>query len=138
MEIAKDLKILLVDDNRVNQRLAIFSFAQIGVKCDIAFDGKDAFEKYQLTEYDLIFMDVQMPVMDGLESTKLIRLYEKESGRLHCARIVALTGSESVENKAACLEAGMDDFVEKPIRVDWLSKYFSEFCDNIEHPISNV
>lgn len=138
MEIDKDLKILLVDDNRVNQRLAIFSFAQIGVKCDIAFDGKDAFEKCQLTEYDLVFMDVQMPVMDGLESTKLIRLFEKEHGRLHRARIVALTGSESAENMEACFEAGMDDFVEKPIRVEWLSKYLSEFCDNIKDRISNV
>ena len=126
MEILKDLKILLVDDNKVNQRLAILIFSQIGLKCDIASDGKEALEMYQQKEYDLIFMDMQMPVMDGLESTKLIRAFEKDSETLHRALIIALTGSELIENKEACLEVGMDDFIEKPIRAEKLNKFVSQ------------
>lgn len=127
MEISNVLKILLVDDNRVNQRLATFVFAKAGVKCDIASDGMDAFEKYKKNAYDLIFMDVQMPVMNGLESTMLIRAYEKDSGTAHRAKIIALTGSDCLGNRDSCHEAGMDDFFEKPIRFEWLSNYLSTF-----------
>lgn len=126
MEILKDLKILVVDDNKVNQRLAILVFSQIGLKCDIASDGKEALEMYQQKEYDLIFMDVQMPVMDGLESTKLIRAFEKDSETLHRALIIALTGSELIENKETCFEVGMDDFIEKPIRAENLNTFVSQ------------
>jgi CheY-like chemotaxis protein len=125
MEILKDLKILLVDDNKVNQRLGILIFSQLGLKCDVASDGKEALEMVQQKEYDLIFMDMQMPVMDGLESTKLIRAFEKDSETLHRALIIALTGSELIENKEACLEVGMDDFIEKPIRAEKLNKFVS-------------
>jgi len=126
MEILKDLKILVVDDNKVNQRLAILLFRQIGFVCDVASDGKEAFELYQQKDYHLIFMDLQMPVMDGLESTKLIRAYESEAETLHRAKIIALTGSELMENKETCLEVGMDDFIEKPIHAEKLNKFVSQ------------
>lgn len=126
MEISKGLKILLVDDNKVNQRLAILIFSQIGLKCDVASDGKEAFEMYQQKEYDLIFMDLQMPVMDGLESTKLIRAFETDSETLHRAIIIALSGSEFLENRVECIEVGMDDFIGKPIRAEKLNKFVSQ------------
>jgi CheY-like chemotaxis protein len=126
MEILKNLKILLVDDNKVNQRLAIIIFRQMGLICDVASDGKEAFEMVQQKEYDLIFMDLQMPVMDGLESTKLIRAFETDSETLHRSIIIALSGSELQENKAECLEVGMDDFIEKPIRAEKLNKFVSQ------------
>lgn len=129
MEILKNLNILLVDDNKVNQRLAMFIFRQLKFKCDIASDGKEAFEMYQQKRYDLIFMDIQMPVMDGLESTQLIRTFEKDSETLHRAVIVALTGSELSENKDACSEIGMDGFIEKPIRVESLREYISKLIN---------
>ena len=123
------LKILLAEDNSVNQRLMALILSQLRMKIDIASDGKEAFEMYQQKAYDLIFMDVQMPVMDGLESTKLIREFEQSSGTLHRALIVALTGSELAENKDLCLEIGMDDFIEKPIRVEMLQKYISKLVE---------
>jgi CheY-like chemotaxis protein len=126
MKILKDLKVLLVDDNKVNQRLAKLIFSQIGLKCDVASDGKEAFEMVQQKGYDLIFMDLQMPVMDGLESTKLIRAFETDSETLHRAIIIALSGSELHENKAECLEVGMDDFIEKPIHAEKLNKFVSQ------------
>lgn len=125
MEILRDLKILLVDDNKINQRVSKLTFSQVGLKCDIASDGKEAFEMHKVKLYDLIFMDMQMPVMDGLESTRLIREFEKDSETLDRVIIVALTGSELAEKKEACIEAGMDDFIEKPIRIEWLHKYIS-------------
>lgn len=123
MEILKDLKILVVDDNEVNQRLAILIFRKMGFKCDVSSDGKEAFEMYQKKAYDLIFMDLQMPVMDGLESTKLIRAFENDSESLKRATIIALTGSELQENRDSCIEVGMDDFIEKPMRVETLNKF---------------
>jgi len=126
MEILKEPKILLVDDNKVNQRLAILIFHQIGFQCDVASDGKEAFEMVQQKRYDLIFMDLQMPVMDGLESTKLIRAFEADSKTLHRTIIIALSGSELQENKEECLKVGMDDFIEKPIRAEKLNKFVSQ------------
>ncbi|BBE19688.1 multi-sensor hybrid histidine kinase [Aquipluma nitroreducens] len=123
MEILKDLKILVVDDNEVNQRLAILIFRKMGFKCDVSSDGKEAFEMYQKKAYDLIFMDLQMPVMGGLESTKLIRAFETDSETLKRATIIALTGSELQENRESCIEVGMDDFIEKPMRVETLNKF---------------
>lgn len=127
MEILKDLKILVVDDNEVNQRLAIILFRKMGFKCDVSSDGKEAFEMYQKKAYDLIFMDLQMPAMGGLESTKLIRAFENDTKAPNRATIIALTGSELQENKEACLEAGMDDLIEKPVRVEKLNKFISLF-----------
>ena len=123
MEILKDLKILVVDDNEVNQRLAILIFRKMGFKCDVSSDGKEAFEMYQKKAYDLIFMDLQMPVMGGLESTKLIRAFENDSETLKRATIIALTGSELQENRESCIEVGMDDFIEKPMRVETLNQF---------------
>jgi len=129
MRSPEDLKILLAEDNAVNQRLMTLILSQLRMKIDVAADGKEAFEMYQQKAYDLIFMDVQMPVMDGLESTKLIREFEQTSGNIHRSLIVALTGSELAENRGLCLEVGMDDFIEKPIRIEMLHKYVSKLVE---------
>lgn len=120
MKLPADLTILLVEDNHINQRLAVLTLNVLALKCDVASNGREAFEMYQQKKYDLILMDMQMPVMNGVESTKIIRAFEKESGSSHRAFIVALTGSEPSEMKDICIEAGMDDFIEKPIRTEWL------------------
>lgn len=127
MHAQKELKILLVEDNKINQRLATITFNQLELKCDIASNGKEAFEMYQQNEYDLILMDLQMPVMNGLEATRLIRVFEKESDLQHRVFIVALTASEISEKKEECREAGMDDFMEKPIRGNMLHTLISQF-----------
>lgn len=134
MDLPVDLKILLVEDNPINQRVAVLTFNQLRLKCDIASNGKEAFDKYQVIPYDLIFMDLQMPVMDGLQSAKLIRSFEKASKDLHKAVIIALTGNETTENKALCIEAGMDDFMEKPIRIESLRENISSFLKNSGFP----
>lgn len=123
MRSPEDLKILLAEDNAVNQRLMKLLLSQMKIEVDVASDGKEAFEMYKQKAYDLIFMDVQMPVLDGVESTKLIRELEQTSGSLHRVFIIALTGSELDQYKDSCFEVGMDDFIEKPIRLEMLHKH---------------
>ncbi len=127
MGLPADLKILLVDDNPLNQRVAVLTFNQLKLKCDIASNGKEAFEKHQQMPYDIIFMDLQMPVLDGIESAKLIRKFEQESERSEKVVIIALSGNEHADNRNMCIEVGMDDFMEKPIRIESLQAYISRF-----------
>lgn len=129
MRPPESLKILLAEDNPVNQRLMKLILSQLKVKVDVASNGKEAFEMYQQKSYDLILMDVQMPVLNGVESTKLIREFEQTSGSLHRALIVALTGSDVDEHKDLCFEIGMDGFIEKPIRIEMLQKYISKLIE---------
>ncbi len=128
MKQTEDLKILVAEDNQINQRLAILVFKQLGLLCDIASNGKIALEMYQQKHYDLILMDMHMPVMGGVESTELIRSYEKELNNGHSAFIVALTGSDLNETKEDCLNAGMDEFKEKPLRTEWLRTLIAGIC----------
>lgn len=125
MKQPKDLKILIAEDNKINQRLAVLTFKQMGLLCDIASNGKIAYEMYQQKEYDLILMDMHMPVMNGLESTQMIRAFEKITELTHRTFIVALTGSEIDDMKEACFSAGMDEFLEKPVLTERLLKLIS-------------
>jgi len=116
MEEIKKMKILLAEDNWINQRIAILTFRQMSLSIDIASNGQDALEMYRQNKYDLIIMDLQMPVMDGLEASRQIRIFEKESGSLQHVYIVALTANVMSEMKEDCISAGMDDFMEKPFK----------------------
>lgn len=127
MRDIKELKILLAEDNRINQRIAVLTFKQLGVSIDIASNGEEAYSKYCKHQYDLILMDVQMPEMDGLEATRQIRSFEKDTNLPHRAIIVALTGSESTEKRDVCLEAGMNDYMEKPIQEKLLRSLIAKF-----------
>ena len=127
MRELKELKILVAEDNRINQRIAILTFKQLGVSIDIALNGLEALEMYRKKQYDLILMDMQMPEMDGLEATSEIRTFELESKMSRRAVIVALTGSEPTEKRDVCLEAGMNDYMEKPIQEKLLRSLISKF-----------
>ena len=112
----KQLNILLAEDNPVNQKLAEKMFTKSGHKVTVAGNGKEAFQIYSDSpeKIDLIFMDVQMPEMDGLESTRAIRGFEKEKDVTRVA-IVAMTGQAMDGDREKCLETGMDDYITKPI-----------------------
>lgn len=128
MEFPNHLKILLAEDNKINQRLAALIFKQLGATCDVASDGEEAAHRYAEEPYDLILMDLKMPVMDGLESSRTIREMEKKSGNGHRAVIIALSASEPSDVISTCKESGMDDYMEKPIQgnklLDIVSRYF--------------
>jgi len=109
------LRILLVEDNRVNQKLALRLLSQMGYRADVASNGLEGVESVGRQRYDVVLMDVQMPEMDGLEATRRIR----QSDRLQ-PRIIAMTANAMEGDRDACLGAGMDDYVSKPIRVQEL------------------
>lgn len=136
MGAQKELKILLAEDNKINQHLATFTFIQLELKFDIASNGKEALKMYQQNKYDLILMDMHMPEMDGLEATRLIRAFETESGMQHRVIIVALTASMVSDKMEECFEAGMDDFMEKPIHKNMLRKLISRFWKSLSQMIS--
>lgn len=115
----KDLlkwNILLAEDNWINQRIATLTFAKMGISIKIASNGQVALDMYRENAYDLIIMDLQMPVMDGMEATRQIRAFEQESNSAHRVYIVALTANVISDIKEECMLAGMDDFMEKPFQ----------------------
>jgi GAF domain-containing protein/CheY-like chemotaxis protein len=112
------LRILLAEDNAVNQKLALRLLQRMGQQADIVEDGEAAVEALETTDYDLILMDVQMPRLDGLEATR--RLRARWPGRP--LRIVGLTANAMAGDREECLAAGMDDYVSKPIRPEELAR----------------
>jgi CheY-like chemotaxis protein len=111
------LRILLAEDNAVNQKLALKLLSQMGYRADVAGNGLEAIEAIERQKYDLVLMDVQMPEMDGLESSRQICSRWPRGER---PRIVAMTANAMQGDRERCLEAGMDDYVSKPVRVDEL------------------
>jgi signal transduction histidine kinase/ActR/RegA family two-component response regulator len=110
-------RILLVEDNPVNHRLAILQLQKLGYEAASAFNGLDAIAATSKDTYELVFMDCQMPEMDGLTATRAIRASERHRGVDH-VRIVAMTANARPEDREACLEAGMNDYIAKPVRLD--------------------
>jgi CheY-like chemotaxis protein len=115
---APALRILLAEDNEINREIACALLERLGLQADVAEDGQSALDKVRAGSYDLVLMDVRMPRMDGLESTRRIR-------SLALARqphVVALTANAYEEDRQECLAAGMDDFLAKPYRLDDLAR----------------
>jgi PAS domain S-box-containing protein len=111
------LRILLVEDHPTNQKLALAILARLGYRADVAANGLEAVEALERQSYEVILMDMQMPEMDGLEATRHIR---QRRPRQQGPRIIAMTANAMQGDREACLAAGMDDYVSKPIRVEEL------------------
>src|SRR6516162_643815 len=120
----RSLRVLLAEDNPVNQTLAMRILERLGHKAQVANNGKEALERAQEEEFDVILMDVQMPEMDGLEATMAIR--EAEAGSRKHVPIVAMTAHAMKGDREKCLSAGMDRYLSKPIRIDELKQAMSE------------
>jgi len=111
------LRILLAEDHITNQKLAIYTLEKLGYRADVASNGLEALDALKRQDYDVILMDMQMPEMDGLEATRLIR---GRSAGFHQPRIIAMTANVTTDDRQACLDAGMDDYLAKPIRIEEL------------------
>jgi CheY-like chemotaxis protein len=110
---AEPKRVLVAEDNPVNQRVAQLMLSKLGHKVDIVGDGASAVRATEVSSYDVILMDVQMPQMDGLEATRRIRANSRNGRQPH---IVAMTASALVEDREACAEAGMEAYLTKPVR----------------------
>ncbi len=108
----KDLRILMVEDNLINQKITLLTLKPLVSLIDTAADGMEALEKFASNSYDLILMDITMPVMDGLIAAEKIRALESASNT-HTP-IIAITANAMIGDKEKCLSAGMDDYISKP------------------------
>jgi len=112
--VDNQLSILLAEDDLISRRLIKILIEKFGHKVFVVENGRKAFEAYQTNQYDLILMDIQMPLMDGLECTKKIREFEQQINRSRVT-IIAVTAHAMIGDKEKCLNAGMDDYITKPI-----------------------
>lgn len=125
-----DIQILLAEDNTDNQNLIIHFLKKIGLTCDIADNGEISVEMAQKKEYDIILMDVQMPVMDGLTATRKI-LENASTGDNKTPVIVALTANAMVEDREACYQAGMKFYLSKPLRPALFSQTITDIITGV-------
>jgi signal transduction histidine kinase/ActR/RegA family two-component response regulator len=118
-------RVLLAEDNAVNSRVATHMLKKLGCHVDVAANGKEAVDMLEMLPYDLIMMDCQMPTMDGYEATQEIRRTQGERKRIP---IIALTANAMEGDKERCLQAGMDDYIGKPIQVDNLREILQRWA----------
>ena len=133
------LRILLVEDYPANRKLALKLLERLGYGADVAENGVEALAKIERQDYDLVLMDQQMPELDGLEATRRIRAREQARG-LPGVHIVAMTANAIQGDREACIAAGMDDYVSKPIRVEALVEAISKVqphTDSSDTPVSH-
>ncbi len=124
-------RVLLVEDNTVNQKVAGRLLEKLRCRVDLAANGKEALEMWERLPYDLIFMDCQMPEMDGLEATRAIR--QREGSRVRIP-IVAMTANAMQGDRELCLESGMDDYLSKPVKSTDLQSMLESWagcCDEV-------
>ena len=122
----KRAKVLVVEDNIVNQKLALRMLEKRGCRVDIAANGREAVNASARMAYDCIFMDCQMPEMDGFEATAAIRAHEVQTG--NHVPIIAMTANAMQGDRERCLEAGMDDYISKPVRSEALEAVLQKWA----------
>ena len=120
-----DIRLLLVEDNVLNQKLIFLTLSKYGFNIDVANNGKEALDKLKENSYDLILMDLMMPVMDGLEATRLIR--QQEKGKAQKNIIIGLTANTYDADRDKCIRGGMDEYMAKPFDIEQFSKIVRSF-----------
>jgi signal transduction histidine kinase/CheY-like chemotaxis protein len=125
----KTLNILLAEDNKINQKVAMKTLESFGHNVVLAENGNQALDKFKTGNYDIVLMDVEMPELDGIEATRMIRKMEMEGilagNAKKRVKIVALTASTTKEDRERCLASGMDDYISKPFRQSELARALS-------------
>ncbi len=127
-------RILLADDNDINRLLARKLFERLGYTIESVGDGREAYEQVKEKEFDIVFMDMQMPEWDGIQATKKIR---SEADSMHQPVIIAMTAFAGKEDKDACKEAGMDDYISKPVTLDDIEQMLLKWTPDHVKTIKN-
>ena len=126
----RNLKILIVDDNAINRKVAEMTLSKLGHATELAVNGREAYNKYLTDKYDLILMDVHMPEMDGLETTSMIRKYELNHPGMPIIPIIAMTAAAMKGDKERFLESGMNDYISKPFKIIDIEKVILKHCSS--------
>jgi CheY-like chemotaxis protein len=131
-----NLNALVVEDNPINGKMMKYTLKNFGIECDIAENGLIGYEMRKKNSYDIIFMDINMPIMDGVEATQAILKYERENSLKHIP-IIAVTANAMYRDREQFLADGMDEYVPKPVDLDFfiniLKKFFSNEKDSDEN-----
>ncbi|MDX9945589.1 MAG: ATP-binding protein, partial [Azonexus sp.] len=130
LTIASDYRVLVVDDDPINREVAVELLASLGIQADIAVDGEDACKIIPQGHYTLVFMDMQMPVLDGLAATTRLR----SNPALADLPIIAMTANAFAEDRARCLAAGMNDFLSKPVESSTLVSLLLKWHPQVAQP----
>ncbi len=123
------LKILLAEDSLINQKVALNQLKNLGYSADVAVNGQEVLNLMQHIQYDLILMDCQMPILDGYKTTQAIRQLPQQPNQVV---IIAMTANAMPEDRVRCLEAGMDDYMSKPVRKEDLAAKLSQWAEVIQ------
>jgi signal transduction histidine kinase/CheY-like chemotaxis protein len=123
--VAAGLRVLLAEDNVVNQKVGVSILAKLGVRADVAANGHEAVQMLKTLPYDVVFMDCQMPEMDGYEATREVRLRENSGRR---TVVIAMTADALSGARDRCLAAGMDDYIAKPIKPSDIAGALQKWC----------
>lgn len=126
-----EAKILVVEDSELNQKLVLKILEKHGLKADIANNGQEAIDAFKFKKYDLIFMDCQMPILNGYDATKQIREIENESKNLHTP-IIAMTANALAKDEIKCYEIGMDAYISKPVNVNELLNIIKKYINLVK------
>ena len=126
-----DFRVLLAEDNLTNQQVALGMLSKLGIRADVVANGREAVAALRTIPYDLVLMDVQMPEMDGFESTRAIRSGEGEAIN-RAIPIIAMTAHAMLGDREKCLDAGMDDYIAKPVTPAGLSALFKKWLAKLD------
>ena len=125
-EMHAHLRLLVVDDNPINQKVAVKMLEKLGYRVDVASNGNEALAALTRHHYNLVFMDCQMPELDGFDTTRMIRAHEQPGCHLP---IIAMTANAMEGDREHCLDSGMDDFVSKPVKSQDLNKMLTQWLN---------
>ena len=128
-EVTEGMKVLVAEDNPINQTLVEILLSDLGHDVTLVSDGREAVQKVKAESWDLVLMDVQMPELDGLEATEQIRKWEASTSRQRVP-IIALTAQALQGDRERCLQMGMDGYLSKPIDEDELERELERMAAN--------